>query len=466
MKEGRASCRTMVRDGSKYVVSSPRSTRIHIKNRMNRRSQRIASIQRWAIVLLIAGGALNYVDRATLSVANKLIQDDLGIPVARMGLLLSAFLWAYAIAQLPVGALIDRYGPRKLLALGLFFWSLAQAAGGFVTGFTPFFVARFALGVGEAPLFPGGARVVRDWFDIRTRGFATGLCQSASSLGNFIALPLLTFLMLRMSWRWMFIVVGAAGIVLAFVWWRLHRDPADMDLTAEEIDYLTEGDENSSSLPPSFAEWKQLFAHRTTWGMIAGFFGTIYTLWLYTGWLPFYLEHERHMSVARVGILGAIPFFWGCVGAITGGWLCDLLTRRGWTPIGGRKLLISCALFGIAACTLGATFVQSNTVALIFISLSMFLIYIASSAAWATVPVAAPSQFTASLGSIQNFGGYLGGALAPTLTGFIVERTGSFSQAFLLTAAIAVVSGAAYLMLVRQPIQVRSVESAGAPVAM
>src|SRR4051812_41220744 len=138
------------------------------------------------------------------TVGTTLIQDELGIPVAKMGLLLSAFLWAYAVAQLPVGGLIDRFGPRKLLGLGLLSWSVAQAAGGFVTNFGGFLAARFALGVGEAPLFPGGARVVRDWFGIRERGFATGLCQSASSLGNFIAVPLLTFLMLRASLKRVF----------------------------------------------------------------------------------------------------------------------------------------------------------------------------------------------------------------------------------------------------------------------
>ncbi len=424
-------------------------------------TERIASIQRRAVALLIVGGALNYIDRATLSVANKLIQDELGIPVAKMGLLLSAFLWAYAFAQLPVGALIDRYGPRKMLGLGLFSWSLAQAAGGFVTGFFPFLAARFALGVGEAPLFPGGARVVRDWFHINRRGFATGLCQSAGSVGNFIALPLLTFLMLRFSWRWMFIWVGASGIVLALVWWMLHRDPSEIALTHEETEYLTEGDENRSSGPPSFAQWKQLFAHRTTWGMIAGFFGTIYTLWLYTGWLPFYLEHERGMSVASVGVLASIPFFFGAVGAVVGGWLCDFLTRSGWTPMGGRKLLVSTALFGISICTVGVAMAKSNTVALTLISVSLFLIYIVSSAAWATVPVAAPGQFTASLGSIQNFGGYLGGALAPMFTGFIVQRTGSFSQALLLSAAITLVSGISYLCLVRQAIPADPVPSAG-----
>ena len=425
---------------------------------VTRPSARIVSIQRWSIVLLVAGGALNYIDRATLSVANKLIQDELGIPVAKMGLLLSAFLWAYAIAQLPVGGLIDRYGPRKLLGLGLFGWSVAQAAGGLVNGFGVFIAARFALGVGEAPLFPGGARVVRDWFGIRERGFATGLLQSASSLGNFIAVPLLTFLMLRLSWRWMFLIVGAAGVLLAAVWWSIHRDPSEVRLTADERRYLTEGDENTTSKPPSFAEWRRLFAHRTTWGMIAGFFGTIYTLWLYTGWLPYYLEHERHMSVARVGVVAAIPYFFGCVGAVVGGWLCDFLTRRGWAPIAGRKLLISCALCGIALCTVGTVFAQSNEAALAFISVSLFLIYIAASAAWATVPIAAPSQYTASLGSIQNFGGYLGGALAPTVTGFIVQRTGGFSQALLLSAGISLLSAGAYLFLVRQPIQADSPE--------
>jgi MFS family permease len=408
------------------------------------------------VTLLVVGGALNYVDRATLSVANKLIQDDLGIPVAKMGLLLSAFLWAYAIAQLPVGGLIDRFGPRRLLGLGLFSWSVAQAAGGLVTNFAAFIAARFALGVGEAPLFPGGARVVRDWFGIRERGFATGLLQSASSLGNFIAVPLLTFLMLSLSWRWMFFIVGAAGVLLAIVWWSIHRDPSEIRLTPDELRYLTEGDSSTTSKPPSFAEWRQLFAHRTTWGMIAGFFGTIYTLWMYTGWLPYYLEHERHMSIARVGIVAAIPYFFGCVGAVVGGWLCDFLTRRGWAPIAGRKLLISSALLGIAVCTLGTVLAQSNAIVLALISVSLFLIYIASSAAWATVPIAAPSQYTASLGSIQNFGGYLGGALAPTVTGFIVQRTGSFSQAFLLSAGLSIVSAAAYLLLVRGPIQTDS----------
>lgn len=188
--------------------------------------------------------------------------------------------------------------------------------------------------------------------------------------------------------------------------------------------------------------------------MIAGFFGTVYTVWLYTAWLPYYLEREHHMSIARVGVVAAIPYFFGCVGAVTGGWPCDFLTRRGLTPIGGRKLLMSTCLGAIALSTTGTMLAASHTAALTFISLSLFLSYVASSVAWATVPIAAPSQYTASLGSIQNFGGYLGGALAPVVTGFIVQRTGSFSHALLVSAGLSILSALAYLLLVRQTIPV------------
>jgi cyanate permease len=153
-----------------------------------------------------------------------------------------------------------------------------------------------------------------------------------------------------------------------------------------------------------------------------------------------------------VGIVAAIPYFCGCVGAVTGGWLCDFLTRRGWTPMGGRKLLESCGLCGISASMAGVVFAQTNTIAMVFISITLFLIYIVSSASWATVPIAAPSQYTASLGSIKNFGGYLGAALAPTVTGLIGQRTGHFSEALMVSAGVTLLSALAYLLLVREAI--------------
>ncbi|MDQ0392671.1 MFS transporter [Labrys monachus] len=407
------------------------------------------------MVFLIAAGVLNYIDRATLSVANPLIRADLGIDVAQMGLLLSAFLWAYAFAQLPAGALIDRVGPRLMLTCGLTVWSLAQVLGGIVLSFWQFIGARVLLGLGEAPHFPTCARVARDWFNIRQRGTATGLWNCASSLGTAVAVPILTAVMFLVGWRWMFVVMGAVGIVLALVIYSLFRNPSEVDLTPGERDFLSEGDDAAVADRVSWDDWKRLFAFRTTWGMIAGFFGTIYVLWIYTAWLPGYLEMERHFTISKTGIVGAIPFVFGVVGSIFGGWLVDYLARRGVSPLNARKYPMAASLLLTAIFTAVAAETPNDSLAIGCISVSLFLLYISSSAAWAMASVAAPANTTASIGSMQNFGGYVGGALAPTVTGFIVKASGSFVPALLTGAVIAVVAAILYMVLIDRPIPAR-----------
>ena len=417
-----------------------------------RASARVAGIQKTALAMLVLSGVINYIDRATLAVANPLIRQDLGLSIADMGYLLSAFLWSYAFAQLPCGAMVDKLGPRKLLAFGLSAWSIAQVLGGLVSNFTQFFRARLLLGVGEAPQFPTGARVVRDWFNPRDRGLATGVFNCASSLGTAIAVPLLTFLMLAFGWRSMFIIMGVAGLLAAALWYTVYRNPTDVALTAEENAYRTQGDPPGQRTRVTFAEWKQLFRFRTTWGMIGGYFGTIYLTWIYTAWLPGYLELERHMSVKYTGIAAAIPFAWGVVGGLSGGYLADFLVRKGVSPMNSRKYPCAIALFGTACFTLAAAYVESNTLAIACISASLFLVYVTSTCAWALSSVGAPTNCTASIGSMQNFGGYLGGALAPTVTGLIVQSTGSFVLALVVGACIGIASAASYLFVVKEPI--------------
>ncbi len=112
--------------------------------------------------MLVAAGMINYIDRAALSIGSPLIRDEFGLSIADMGLLLSVFLWAYSFTQLPVGGLVDRFGPRKMLGLGLFVWSVAQAASALTTGFMTFAATRAVLGIGESPQFSSCIRVVRD----------------------------------------------------------------------------------------------------------------------------------------------------------------------------------------------------------------------------------------------------------------------------------------------------------------
>ena len=413
---------------------------------------RVKSIQRTALAMLVVAGAINYVDRATLAVANLLIRDDLHLSIADMGYLLSAFLWAYAFSQLPTGAMVDKLWPRRLLTFGLALWSFAQFLGGIVQGFGQFFAARLMLGVGEAPQFPTGARVVRDWFHPRDRGLATGIFNCASSLGTAIAVPLLTFLMLSFGWRIMFMIMGIAGLAMAAVWYVFYRNPSDVDLTAEENAYRTHGDRPGERTVVTLGEWRQLFRFRTTWGMILGYFGCIYLTWIYTAWLPGYLELERHMSVKFTGFAAAIPFVWGVVGGLLGGYLTDILVRRGVSPVNSRRYPATIALCGTAACTVAAAFVASNALAIAFISASLFLLYVTSTCAWALSSVAAPTNCTASIGAMQNFGGYLGGALAPTVTGLIVQHIGSFIPAMVVGAVIGIASAASYFFVVDQPI--------------
>jgi sugar phosphate permease len=417
------------------------------------RSPRIKRIQRTALTLLVVAGCVNYIDRAALSIGNVLIRRDLGVSVADMGLLLSAFLWAYAFAQLPAGGMVDRFGPRRLLTAALGLWSLAQALAGLVTGFGQFVVVRAVLGLGEAPQFPSSARVVRDWFGGRDRGTATGIWNCSSTLGTAISAPLLTFLMLSFGWRWMFGIMGIAGLTVAAAWYALYRDASAVGLTAQENLYRTEDDTTGEGERVTMDEWRRLFGCRTTWGMIMGFFGVVYLTWIFTAWLPGYLEIQRHMSIKATGWASSLPFIAGIFGSLFGGWLCDrLMLRHGLSPLNSRKYPMAAALAGMALFTIAAALVDSNALAIAFISAAMFLGYVASSSAWAMASVAAPTNCTASLGSMQNFGGYLGGALAPMVTGFIVQGTGSFVPALLFGAAVGLVCATGYLVIIRHPI--------------
>jgi len=413
-------------------------------------SARVRRIQKTALILLLFSGVISYVDRASLAVGLPLIREDLGISIAHSGVLLSAFLLVYAFSQLPAGAIVDRFGARLVLSAGLMFWSFSQILGGLVSSFWEFIGVRGLLGIGESPMFPSCARVVADWFAPRDRGLATGIWNSASTLGTAIAAPLLTILMLHLGWRWMFITMGIAGLAIGFTFYSLHRDPKHLRLTKAELEYLSSTGRETQ--PMAWRQWGRMFGFSTTWGMVCGFFGLVYMSWLYFAWLPQYLEIQWHLSIARTGWIAAIPFTCGVVGSVIGGRVCDALSRRGFSTINSCKVPLVCALSGVVLCTVLAAYSSSSLLAVIYISMSMFLIMAGSTAAWAMATVAAPRNYAASLGSIQNFGGYLGGTLAPTVTGYMVQATASFQSALLVAAGVALLAALGHLVFVKEPI--------------
>ncbi|WP_426106761.1 MFS transporter [Massilia sp. TSP1-1-2] len=412
---------------------------------------RIRRGQLLSLVLLVVCGVINYMDRATLSVANEFIRADLGLSQLEMGVLLSAFSWSYALCQLPVGALVDRIGPRWLLGIGLVVWSLAQAAGGLAATFGYFVIARIALGIGEAPQFPSAARVVSNWFPPLARGTPTGIYNSASPLGIALAPLLLAPLIAASSWHWAFFVTGALGLLMAVVWLALYRDPVHAQLTAAERAYLQLDQASEGAPGSSFAAWRALFRHRATWGMMLGFFGSVYLNWVYLTWLPGYLRTARHMDLKSAGLVASIPFLCGFAGALIAGWASDRVARSAASPLAGRRNAVVAGMLGMVAFTIPAALVESNVAAVACISVVIFLANASSACAWSLATVAAPPSRIASLGAIQNFGGFLGGALAPVLTGYIAQ-TWSFVPALLTGAAIAFLGAMSYLFLVVRPI--------------
>jgi MFS family permease len=416
------------------------------------KSPKLKKIQWVALTFLMLAGIVNYLDRSTLSIANHSISQEMGLNASQMGLLLSAFSIAYAFSQLPVGALLDKFGARAMLGLGMLVWSVAQLTGGLVQTLQQFLVARVFLGLGEAPQFPAGAKVVSEWFAVRERGGPTGIFVASSTIGPALAPPILTILMLSFGWRTMFIIMGALGIAVALGWYAFYRNRNEVELTSSELLYLAEGDSGSNVVQKlSFSEWKNLFRHRTTWGMLFGFMGVIYMVWLYLTWLPAYLEHERHMSIARTGWVVSIPYIFGTLGMVSSGYIADWLMARGMAPLNSRKWPICVGLIGAACFTIPAAYTPSTVMAIVYISAAMAFVNMASGGAWALVSVAIPRHMVASLGSLQNFGGYLGGSLAPFITGVVVDQTHSFVNALLISAAVAFAAALVYMFVVVRP---------------
>ena len=198
----------------------------------------------------------------------------------------------------------------------------------------------------------------------------------------------------------------------------------------------------------TFLEWRRLFAFRTTWGLVLGFFGIVYMVWLFQAWLPSYLEIQRHMSIKTTGWVAAIPYAFGVVGSIGGGWVADRLMASGLSPINSRKIPVITSLIAMAVFTYLAAVIQSNVMAVACISGAVLCAGCSSGMSWAMVSVVAPENCTASLGGIMNFGGYLGGALAPMITGFIAQATGSFVPALLVAAVVALAASLSYLFVI------------------
>jgi sugar phosphate permease len=411
---------------------------------------------RWHVLIwLLIGGIINYLDRASLSIAAPGMIQELGLTRTQIGLLGSVFAWTYAMMQLPAGWLIDRFGAKRAYAIGMIWWSIATWLTGVVGSIVALVVMRALLAVGEAPCWPTAAKITAAWFPAKERGFATGIWDSSSKWGPALAPALLVALMIAFGWRSLFHVTGAFGIVFALLFLMLYRNPRDSKrLSQEELGYIEAGGGgHERSLATSTLKWRGLFVRRSVWGMILGYFCTIWLWNIFLVFLPLYLLDRFHISLAQLGVVAGIPWVGGALGEIAVGYLAKkLVDRHLATAIGAKRLLIAGCATGAGICAVALPFADSLNATLVLFTVGLAFLAAMIGSAWALAGDIAPSSMVASVSAIQNFGGYFGGAFSPLVAGFIVDHTGSYALAFVSGGIIAACAAPFYWFMARQPI--------------
>ena len=407
------------------------------------------------VIWLLIGGMINYIDRSVLSIAAPGIMEELNFTTTDIGILGTAFSWAYAMGQLPSGWLIDKVGPKKIYGLAVIIWSGATFAGGLVSSLVVFVMLRILLGVAEAPEFPASAKITSEWYPKKERGFMSGIWDSSTKWGPAIAPPILILIMATFGWRELFYFAGLLGIIFGGLFLKFYNTPEKSKrLSKEELAYIRSDGDNTKELESETrVSWGSLFKYRSVWGMILGYFCTIWIWNIFLVFLPLYLLDVYNVSFAALGLLASIPWIGGGLGNIAGGYVTKKMIESGkFSSMKSKQILMSVAALSAGATVVFMPFVNTIGSTVTLMTIALFFIAAITGNAWALASDVAPVSMVASVGSIQNFGGYFGGAFSPVVAGIIVDVTGSYTMAFVSGGIIAACAAIFYFFVVKQPI--------------
>ncbi len=350
--------------------------------------------RRWWIGVLLGSGILvNYFDRIALSVAAPQLQQEFGLDAAQIGLVFSVFFWSYALSQIPVGVVLDRFGVMPIGRIGAALWSAATALTALASGIGGVITARFLLGIAEAPAFPANAKATGYWFPRSERGLATAIFDSAAKFSNVIGAPLIGLAVVRFGWRGAFWSMAILNFAYFILFYLVYRDPsADRRLGAGELDYIRSGGGavEGAAATSAGAMLGYLLSTRKIWGLTIGFAAYGYSFALFLTWLPGYLVRELHMSILSSAEYTAIPWLVAtATDLVIGGWLIDHLIRRGNDETRVRKtVLVTGMLLGLAV--FGAAFTRNPVVAILWISIALGGLAAAAPVGWSIPSLIAP----------------------------------------------------------------------------
>ncbi len=385
------------------------------------------------VVILFIAMWISFFDRGNLAVAAQIIKPELGLSDVALGLLLSAFFWTYAAGQIGAGWLADRFEVKWLYTAGFLIWSLATLSTAMVSTFAGLLAMRLLLGVGECVTYPVTGRILAVIIPENRRGLANSIIDLGARLGPAFGIMFGAQLVKGMGWRGLFLITGCAGLIW-LIPWLIH---------APRILTTSSGTRNVAG-----PGWKDLLSRRDVWGTCGGLCFTNYAWYFLLSWLPTYLLRERHFSLNSLSLGGALPFLLMAVTSIGGGVLSDRMISRGAAPVRVRRGFLVTGLL-LTAVFLPAVLLPRIEYALAGLCLSCLSLGIYASNLFPLTQTLAGPLATGRWTGIQNACGNLAGIVSPMLTGWIVQRTGSFTIAFLAAAFACVVGAASFGLLVR-----------------
>jgi MFS family permease len=399
--------------------------------------------------------SFNYVDRVALSIAGPIISRTFHITPVGMGYLFSSFSWLYFVALIPWGIATDRFGARRVNAIGVAIWSCATLLTSLAWSFGSILICRIIMGAAEASTYPGSGRALREWAPRSEYGFASTMLNSGGYFGPALGTFLLSGVVALTNWRIGFVVASLLCFVWLAAWLIWYKKPEKANyIGAEERQLiLSRRDIGASSAQASGTGLSGLLKSPTMWALALSQGSAVYTQYLFLTWLPSYLSIEKHMSIMKTGLFTAAPYLIATVLSLILAAASDrLLTPEG-ALSGSRRIVVTFALLS-ASVVLFAPFFNNDYAILTLITISLVSLATAISLNIALTAdlLKLPGDAGKAMG-IQITGGNAFGLMAPIVTGYIIKFTGSYDAAFVVAGALLLVGAAITMTLTRKPIE-------------
>lgn len=406
---------------------------------------------RYVLILCLFGlSTVAYLARTNISIAAIDIAKEFGLSKIELGWVFSAFLLGYAVFQIPSGWLSVRYGPRRVLTIGLLWWCVFSALVVFVSPafgnvLAQLIAVRFALGLGEAVMYPAANQFTAFWVPADERAKANGWIFAGVGAGAGIAPPIVTAVMLAYGWRASFWLSAAVGLVAATTWYLLCRDRPEQHpgVSAKELAHIRagipSGIETGSRVP-----WGTIFGSRDVWLLTLSYFSFGYIAFIFLNWFFIYLAEVRGLNLSRSAIYSMMPFIAMTVFCLAGGVVNDWLSRA--RSLYAGRCIFACVSLLVTAIFLVLGSEATNTLlASITLAGGAGALYLSQSSYWAVSADLAGAD-AGVVSGLMNMGGQIAGAITASLTPWIAQQFG-WNTAFYVAAAFAVIAGLSWLFV-------------------